>query len=119
MIIEVMCRIGDGPLRPGALEVTQAVAPLVSWSVNTHNGSEASEQQGDDLTVELRFPDNTIWTGEAYPVTKVEPDQQVPGSSSEHEFPMKVQLRGTGPLRENSIPLHADVVLQRLHAMSA
>jgi hypothetical protein len=119
MIVEVMCRIADGPLRPGALEVTQAVAPLVNWSVNTHDATVAPEQLGDDLAIELRFPDNTVWTGEAYPVAEVEPDQQVPGSSPEHEFPMTVQLRGTGPLKENSIPLHADVVLQRLRAMSA
>jgi hypothetical protein len=119
MIIEVMCRIADGPLRPGALEVTQAIAPLVSWSVNTHGESGALDQPSDDLAIELRFPDNTVWTGEAYPVADDESDQQEPGSLPNHESPPKVQLRGTGPLRENSVPLHADVVLQRLQAMSA
>jgi hypothetical protein len=41
----------------------------------------------------------------------------MPGEAAEQQFPLKVQLRGTGPLRENSIPLHADVVVQRLDAL--
>lgn len=108
MIIEVMCRIADGPLKPGELDVSQAVVPLVSWSVSTHDGAEAGELP-DHLAVELHFPDSTIWTGEAYPVAAFEAPAQPPTT---------VQLRGTGPLRENSIPLHADVVMQRLRALS-
>ncbi|MGH3804309.1 MAG: hypothetical protein ACRDTD_30065 [Pseudonocardiaceae bacterium] len=119
MIIEVMCRIADGPLRPGELEVTQAAVPLVSWSVNTRDVSEARDLQGKDLPIELHFPDNTVWTGEAYPVADVEPDHQVPGQPPEHEFPSKVQLRGIGALSENLIPVHADVVVQRIDAMLA
>ncbi|MDQ3764347.1 MAG: hypothetical protein M3460_23075 [Actinomycetota bacterium] len=118
MIIKVTCRIAGGPGRPGELEVAQAAAPLVSWSVNTRDASEAWELLGSDLAIELRFPDNTVWTGEAY-LADAEPDHQVPGQPCEQEFPLKVQLRGTGPLRENSIPLHADVVNQRIRAMSA
>jgi hypothetical protein len=109
MIIEVMCRIADGPLRPGELEVSQVAVPLVSWSVSTHEGSEAGELPGGDLAIEIHFPDGTIWTGEAYPVTDLEPG---------HESSPTVKLRGTGALRENSIPLHADVVMQRIRAMS-
>jgi hypothetical protein len=107
MIVEVMCRIADGPLRPGELEVNQVAVPLVSWSVNTQEGSEEGELKGD-LTVEIHFPDNTVWTGEAYPVTDVDPDRES----------LPVQLCGTGALKENSIPLHADVVMQRIRAMS-
>lgn len=117
MIIEVMCRIADGPLRPGELEITQAAVPLVSWSVNTREVSEAGDLQGKDLAIELRFPDNTVWTGEAYPVADAEPDHQGSGQPPEHEFPLKVQLRGIGALSENSIPVHADVVVQRIQAM--
>lgn len=105
MIIEVTCRIADGAPRPGALEVTQVVAPLVNWSVTTHDGSEEWGRQGDDVTVELRLPDNTVWTGDAYAKANDEP-----GNS-------EVYLRGTGPLKENSVPIHADVVLKRLDAM--
>ncbi|PZS23496.1 MAG: hypothetical protein DLM60_02575 [Pseudonocardiales bacterium] len=112
-----MCRIADGPLGPGELEVTQAAAPLVSWSVSTRDGSEAWDLQGKDLAVELRFPDNTVWTGEAYPVASIESDRQVPGQPLEQEFPLKVQLRGIGALSENSIPVHADVVVKRIDAM--
>lgn len=119
MIIEVMCRIADGPLRPGELKITQAAAPLVSWSVNTRDVSEASDLQGKDLAIELHFPDNTVWTGEAYPVVDVEPDHQGSGQPPEHEFPLKVQLRGIGALSENSIPVHADVVVQRIQAIGA
>ncbi len=119
MIIEVMCRIADGPLRPGELEVTQAAAPLVSWSVNTRDASEAQDLQGNDLAIELHFPDNTVWTGEAYPVAGIEPVHQVPGQPLGHEFPLKLQLRGIGALSENSIPMHADVVVQRIEAMLA
>lgn len=100
----MMCRIADGPLRPGELDVSQAVVPLVSWSVSTHDGAEEGE-----LHVELHFPDSTIWTGEAYPVAASEQAAQPPAT---------VRLRGTGPLRENSIPLHADVVMKRLQALS-
>ena len=108
MIIEVMCRIADGPLRPGELEVSQVAVPLVTWSVNTREESETGELQGD-LAIEIRLPDDTVWTGEAYPVTDAE---------SGRESLSTVQLRGTGPLRENSVPLHADVVMQRIRAMS-
>ncbi|MDQ2881769.1 MAG: hypothetical protein M3Y48_11240 [Actinomycetota bacterium] len=100
MIIEVMCRIADGPLRPGELEITQRAGPLVSWSVSTRDGSEAWDPQGKDLAVELRFPDNTVWTGEAYPVEGM-------------------QLRGSGALSEDSFPVHADVVVKRIDAMLA
>ena len=117
MIIEVMCRIADGPLRPGELEITQAAVPLVSWSVNTRDVSESWDLQGKDLAIELHFPDNTVWTGEAYSVADVEPDHQGPGQPPEHEFPLKVQLRGIGALSENSIPVHADVVVQRIQEM--
>jgi hypothetical protein len=119
MIIEVMCSIADGPLRPGELEITQAAAPLVSWSVNTRDVAGAGDLQGKDLPIELHFPDSTVWTGEAYRVADVEPDHQVPGQPPEHEFPLKVQLRGIGALSENSIPIHADVVVQRMDAMLA
>lgn len=108
MIIEVMCRIADGPLRPGELEVSQVGVPLVSWSVNTREGSEAGELLGD-LAVEIHLPDDTVWTGEVYPVTDAEPDDEAPST---------VQLRGTGALKENSVPVHADVVMQRIRAMS-
>ena len=108
MIVEVMCRIADGPLRPGELEVSQVAVPLVSWSVNTREGSEAEQLLGD-LAVEIHLPDNTVWTGEAYPVVDAEPG---------HQSALTVQLRGTGALKENSIPLHADVVMQRIRAMS-
>ena len=108
MIIEVMCRIANGPLRSGELEVSQVAVPLVSWSVNTHEEPAVGELLGD-LAVEIHLPDDTVWTGEAYPVTDAEPDP---------ESPLTVHLRGTGALRENSIPLHADVVMQRIRAMS-
>lgn len=119
MIIEVMCRIADGPLRPGKLEVTQAAAPLVSWSVDTRDRSEARDLQGNDLAIELHFPDNTVWTGEVYPVADIEPDHQALEQPPQHEFPLKVQLRGIGALSENSIPVHADVVVRRIDAMLA
>ncbi len=106
MIVKVMCRIADGQLRPGELEVTQPVAPLVSWSVNTRDDSAEWGPQASDLAVELHLPDDTVWTGEAYLVTDVEP-----------ESPLPVLLRGIGPLRENSIPLHSDVVAKRLDPM--
>ncbi|MGH3990435.1 MAG: hypothetical protein ACRDTZ_24420, partial [Pseudonocardiaceae bacterium] len=77
MIIEVMCRIADGPLRPGELEVTQTAVPLLSWSVNTRDVAEAWDLRGKDLAVELHFPDNTVWTGEAYSVADIEPEHQV------------------------------------------
>lgn len=108
MIVKVMCRIADGQLRPGELEVTQRIAPLVNWSVNTSDVSQEWGPQTTNLAVELHLPDNTVWTGEAYPVADVE-----------HEFPSEVLLRGTGALSENSIPLHADVVAKRIGAMSA
>jgi hypothetical protein len=117
MNIAVMCRIADGPLRPGELEVTQPVAPLVSWSVSTRDRPQEGDQLGSNVPIELHLPDSTVWTGEAYPVADVEPDEELPGEAAEQQFPLKVQLRGTGPLRENSIPLHADVVVQRLDAL--
>ncbi|HEX6403125.1 MAG TPA: hypothetical protein VF003_08210 [Pseudonocardiaceae bacterium] len=113
MNTEVMCRIADGPLRPGELVVTQPVAPLVSWCVNTRISSQAADQLGD-VTIELHLPDDSVWTGEVYAVADGEPDREEAGQPSEHEFPLRVQLRGTGPLRENSIPMHADVVVKRL-----
>lgn len=116
MIIEVMCRIADGPLRPGELEITQIVGPLVSWSVDTRDVSEAGDLQGRDLAIELHFPDTTVWTGEAYPVADVESDHQTPGPS-EHKSPGTVQLRGIGALSEDSVPVHSDVVVQRVQAM--
>lgn len=119
MIIEVMCRIADGPLRPGELEITQTAGPLMLWSVSTRDGSEAWDPQGKDLAVELHFPDNTVWTGEAYPVEGIESDRQVPEQPLEQEFPLKVQLRGIGALSENSIPVHADVVVKRIDTMLA
>ncbi|MGH4009274.1 MAG: hypothetical protein ACRDTH_14150 [Pseudonocardiaceae bacterium] len=119
MIIEVMCRIADGPLRPGELEIIKEIAPLVSWSVNARDVSEARDLQGKDLAIELHFSDNTVWTGEAYPVAGIEPDHQGPDQPPEHEVPSKVQLRGIGALSENSIPVHADVVVRRLEALGA
>lgn len=116
MIIEMMWRIADGPLRPGELEITQAVGPLVSWSVNTRDISEAGDLHGRDLAIELHFPDTTVWTGEAYPVADVESDHQAPGPA-ERESPGTVQLRGIGALSENSIPVHSDVAMQRIQAM--
>lgn len=119
MIVEVMWRIGDGPLMPGKLEVTQAAAPLVSWSVSTRDGSEAWDLPGKDLAVELHLPDKTVWTGEAYPVAGIESDHPLPGQPPEREFPPKVQLRGIGALSENSIPVHADVLIKRIEAVLA
>jgi hypothetical protein len=116
VIIEVTCHIAGGPARPGELEITHTVAPLVNWSVKTRDVSEARELLGKDLAIELHLPDETVWTGEAY-LADVEPAHQVPGEPGEQDFPLKVQLRGTGPLRENSVPLHADVVDQRIRAM--
>jgi hypothetical protein len=118
MNIKVMCRIADGPLRPGELEVTQPVAPLVSWSVSTRDTSQSSDQLDANVAVELHFPDSTVWTGEAYPVPDIDPHDEVPGEPAEQQFPLKVQLRGIGPLRENSVPMHADVVVKRLETMS-
>lgn len=119
MMIKVMCRVADGPLRPGELEVTQTAVPLVSWSVNTRDVSEAWDRRGKDLAIELHFPDKTVWTGEAYAVADIEPDHQVPGQPSEPEFPLTVQLRGIGALSENSIPVHSDVVVKRIDKMLA
>lgn len=115
MIIEVMYRIADGPLRPGELEVTQAVGPLVSWSVNARDVSDAGHLQGRDLVVELHFPNTTVWTGEAYAVVDVASDQTT-GPSGD-ESPATVQLRGIGALNENSVPVHSDVVMRRVQAM--
>jgi len=106
MIVNVMCRVADGQLRPGELEVSQPVAPLVSWSLNTRDDSAEWGSQADDFIVELHLPDETVWTGEAYLVTDADHDSSLP-----------VLLRGTGPLRENSIPLHSDVVAKRLDPM--
>lgn len=116
MIIEVMCRIAGGPLRSGELEVTQAVGPLVSWSVNTSDVSEAGDLHGRDLAIELHFADTTVWTGEAYPVADVESGHRSP-APSRHVSPGTVQLRGIGALSENSVPVHSDVAMQRLQAM--
>jgi hypothetical protein len=114
MSIEVMCRIADGPLRPGELGITQTIAPLVSWSVTTCDRS--GSEPGNDVTVELHLPDSTVWIGEAY-VADIEPADEGSGPQSEGEFPVKVELRGCGPLRENTVPLHADVVVARIDAM--
>jgi hypothetical protein len=111
MSIEVMCRIDDGPLRPGELEIAQQIAPLVSWSVTTRDKSR-SDQLGKDVAIELHLPDSTVWTGEAYLADIGADDEQ-----SEDEFPVTVQLRGSGPLRENTVPLHADVVVARIDAL--
>lgn len=119
MIIEVMCCIAGGPLRPGKLEVTQVVGPLVSWSLDTRDRSEARDLQGNDLAVELHFPDNTVWTGEGFSVADIEPDHQVSGQPPEHEFPLRVKLLGIGALSENSIPVHSDVLVKRIEAMLA
>jgi hypothetical protein len=119
MIIEVLCRIADGPLRPGELEVTQGAVPLVSWSVSTRDVSEERDWQGKDLPVELHFPDNTVWTGEAYPVADIEPDHHLPGQPPVHESRLTVHLRGIGALSENSFPVHSDVVVKRIDAMLA
>lgn len=110
MIIELLYSIADGPLRPGELEIARAAAPLVSWSVNTGDVSERWDLEGNDLAIELHFPDNTVWTGEAYPVAEQPP---------EHKFPSKVRLRGIGALSENSVPVHAEVVEKRIEAMLA
>ena len=111
MSIAVMCRIGDGPLRPGELKITQVTAPLVSWSVSTRDVSEAGDLHGRDLAIELHFPDTTVWTGEAYPVADVEADHQAP-EPSEHTSSGTIQLRGIGALSENSIPVHSDVAMR-------
>ena len=116
MIVEVMCRIADGPLRPGELEVTQAAAPLVSWSLDTHDVSQARNLQGDDVAIELHLPGDAVWSGEAY-LAEVGSDHQVPQQLPEHEFPVKVRLHGIGVLREDSIPLHADVLVKRIEAI--
>ncbi|MDQ3827504.1 MAG: hypothetical protein M3325_17985 [Actinomycetota bacterium] len=68
------------------------------------------------MTVELHLPDSTVWIGEAY-VADIEPADEGSGPQSEGEFPVKVELRGCGPLRENTVPLHADVVVARIDAM--
>ncbi|HZA15648.1 MAG TPA: hypothetical protein VE645_01915 [Pseudonocardiaceae bacterium] len=116
MILEVMCRIGDGPLRPGELEVTQtAGGPLVTWSVDTRDVLEARDRQGSDLAIELHLPGDTVWAGEVY-LADVGLDHQVPQQPLE-EFPVKVRLHGTGVLRENSIAVHADALVQRINAI--
>src|SRR4051812_2800932 len=111
MSIEVMCRIDDDPLRPGELEIAQQIAPLVSWSITTRDRSRP-DALGSDVTIELHLPDSSVWTGEAY-FANVEADDE----RSDDEFPVTVQLRGSGPLRENTVPLHADVVVARIDAM--
>jgi hypothetical protein len=116
MIVEVMCRIADGPLRPGELEVTQAAGPLVSWSVDTRDVAEAWDLQGNDLAVELHLPGDTVWAGEAY-LADVGSEDQVSQQLLENEFPLKVRLHGTGVLREDSIPVHADVLIKRLEGI--
>ena len=116
MIVEVMCRIADGPLRPGELEVTQTAGPLVTWSVDTRDVSEARDRQGSDLAIELHLPGDTVWAGEAY-LADVGSEDQVSQQLLENEFPVKVRLRGTGVLREDSIPVHADVLVKRLEAI--
>ena len=113
MVIEVMCRIAGGPLRPAELEIDQEAEPLVSWSVSTRDVSEERDWRGKDLAIEVHFPDNTVWTGEAYPVA----DHQVPGQQPESR--LKVQLRGIGALSEDSIPVHSDAVAKRINAMLA
>jgi hypothetical protein len=113
MMIEVMCRIADGPLRPGELEIAQEADPLVIWSVSTRDLSEERDWQGKDLAIEVHFPDNTVWTGEAYPVE----EHEVPGQPPESR--LKVQLRGIGALSEDSIPVHCDAVAKRINAMLA
>ena len=92
------------------------LVPLVSWSVNTRDVSEAGDLQGGDLAIELHFADTTVWTGEAYPVADVESEHQSP-APSQHKSPGTVQLRGIGALSENSIPVHSDVAMQRIQAM--
>jgi hypothetical protein len=89
MIVNVMCRIADGQLRPGELEVSQPVAPLVSWSINTREDAAEWGPQASDVAVELHLPDETVWTGEAYLVTE-----------ADHESSLPVLLRGIGPLRD-------------------
>lgn len=118
MMIEVMCRIAYGPLRPGELEVAQN-DPLVSWSISTRDVSEEQAWRGKDLAVELHFPDDTVWTGEAYPVADMEPDHQEPGQPPEQESRSNVLLRGIGALSEDSIPVHCDAVAKRINAMLA
>lgn len=118
MMIEVMCRIAGGPLRPGELEVAQS-DPLVSWSISTRDVSEEQGWRGKDLAVELHFPDYTVWTGEAYPVADMEPDHKEPGQPPEQESRSKVLLRGIGALSEDSIPVHSDAVAKRINAMLA
>ena len=118
MIVNVMCRIADGQLRPGELEITQPAAPLVSWSVNTRDVWEAGDLHGADLAIELHLPDTTVWTGEAYPVADVESHHEAPGSAG-HPSPGMVQLRGIGALSENSIPVHSEVAMQRIQAIVA
>jgi hypothetical protein len=119
MMIEVMCRIADGPLRPVELEIAPETDPLVSWSVSTRDLSDERDWQGKELAIELHFPDNTVWTGEAYPVTDIEPNHQVPGQSPEQDSRLKVQLRGIGALSEDSIPVHSDAVAKRINAVLA
>ena len=116
MIVEVMCRIADGPLRPGELKVTQAAGPLVSWSVDTRHVSQARDLQGNDLAIELHLPGDTVWSGEAY-LADVGSDDQVSQQPLDHEFPLTVRLHGTGVLREDSIPVHADVLVKRIEAI--
>jgi hypothetical protein len=114
MSIGVMCRIDDGPLRPGELEIAQQIVPLVSWSVTTRDRSR-SDELGSDVAIELHLPDSTVWTGEAY-LADIEAEDKRSDDEFD-EFPLTVQLRGSGPLRENTIPLHADVVVARIDAM--
>ncbi|MGB8994886.1 MAG: hypothetical protein WCC65_06225 [Pseudonocardiaceae bacterium] len=119
MMIEVMCRIADGPIRPGELEIAEVAVPLVTWSLSISDVSEERDWEGKDLAIELHFPDDIVWTGEAYPVTDIEPDHQVPGQPPERESRSKVQLRGIGALSEDSIPVHSDAVSRRFNAMLA
>lgn len=116
MIVDVMCRIAGGPPRTAQLAIEQTEIGLVSWSVTAREIPLSWQPEGDELPIELHLPDGTVWIGEAYPVGVVEPEQPEAEQPAE-PLTKAIQLRGTGPLRENSIPVHADVVIQRVKAL--
>jgi hypothetical protein len=116
MIVDVMCHIAGGPPRPAQLTIEHTEIGLVSWSVTARDIPQSWQPEGDELPIELHLPDETVWIGEAYPVGVVELEQPEAEQPAE-PLTKVVQLRGTGPLRENSIPVHADVVIQRVEAL--
>ena len=115
MVVDVMCRIGDEPFRPAQLVIGQKEIGLVSWSVIVRELPPDWQPPVEDLPLERHLPDGTVWIGEAYPMGAAE--LEPPAAETEQPKPRAIKLHGTGPFRENFIPVHADVVLQRVRAL--